>query len=104
MRISVRLDDMILDLNGSKVFSKCDLKNGYNQLQLNKESRSITTFTTHVGLGRYNRFSFGISSAAEIFQNVLSSALEGLDSVRNISDDIIVFGRTQEEYDRLEIS
>jgi hypothetical protein len=38
-----------------------------------------------------------ISSAAKIFQNTPSSALEGLDGVRNISDDIMVFGRTQEE-------
>ena len=101
--ITQTLDDMILDLNGAKVFSKCDLKNGYHQLKLSKESRNITTFTTHVGLRRYKRLSFGISSAAEIFQNTLSSALEGLDGVRNISDDIIVFGRTQEEHDnRLE--
>jgi hypothetical protein len=70
---------------------------------LNKESRNITTFTTHVGLRRYKRLSLGISSAAEIFQYSLSSALEGLDGIRNISDDIIVFGRTQEEHDnRLE--
>ena len=49
------------------------------------------------------RLSFGISSVAEIFQNTFSSALEGLDGIRNISYDIIVFGRTQEEHDnRLE--
>ena len=49
------------------------------------------------------RLSFGISSVAEIFQNTFSSALEGLDGIRNISDDIIVFGRTQEKHDnRLE--
>ena len=84
--ITQTLDDMILDLNGAKVFSKCDLKNGYHQLKLSKESRNITTFTTHVGLRRYKRLSFGISSAAEIFQYSLSSALEGLDGIRNISD------------------
>ena len=97
--ITPTLDDMILDLNGAKVFSKCDLKNGYHQLELSKESRNITTFTTHVGLRRYKRLSFEISSAAKIFQNTPSSALEGLDGVRNISDDIMVFGRTQEEHD-----
>ena len=101
--ITPTLDDMILDLNGAKVFSKCDLKNGYHQLELGKESRNITTFTTHVGLRRYKRLSFGISSAAKIFQNTPSSALERLDGVRNISDDIIVFGRTQEEHDYLSV-
>ena len=36
----------------------------------------------------------------EIFQNVLQNALRGLNGVRNISDDIIVFGKTQEDHDK----
>ena len=87
---------MILDLNGSKVFSKMEVRNGYHRLELSEDSRNITIFTTHVGLRRYKRLSFGVSSAAEIFQNTLSNVLEGLDGVRNISDDIIVFGRNQD--------
>jgi hypothetical protein len=98
--ITPTLDDMMLDLNGSKVFSKMDLGNGYHQLELSEDSWNITTFTTHVALRRYTRLSFGVSSAAEIFQNTLSNALEGLDGVRSISDDSIVFGRNQEEHDR----
>jgi hypothetical protein len=46
-----------------------DLRNGYHQLELSDDFRNITTFTTHVGLRRYKRLSFGVSSAAEIFQN-----------------------------------
>jgi hypothetical protein len=80
--------------------SNPSLRNGYHQLELSDDSRNITTFTTHVGLRRYKRLSFGVSSAAEIFQNTLSNALEGLDGVRNISDDIIVFGRNQEEHNK----
>ncbi|VDI13935.1 Hypothetical predicted protein [Mytilus galloprovincialis] len=97
--ITPTIDDLIVDLNGAKVFSKMDLLNGYHQLELTQESRNITTFTTHVGLRRYKRLSFGVTSAAEIFQNTLSTALEGLNGVRNISDDIIVFGASQDEHD-----
>jgi hypothetical protein len=75
LEFGLTLDDMILDLNGSKVFSKMDLRNGYQQLELSDDSRNITTFTTHVGLRRYKRLSFGVSSAAEIFQNTLSNDL-----------------------------
>jgi hypothetical protein len=98
--ITPTLDDMILDLNGSKVFSKMEIRNGYHQLELSEDSRNITTFTAHVGLRRYKRLSFGVSSAAEIFQNTLSNVLKGLDGVRNIADDIIVFGRNQEEHNK----
>lgn len=93
------IDDMIVDLNGAKFFSKLDLNKGYHQLELSEKSRNITTFTTHVGLRRYKRLSFGINSAAEIFQNTLCTALEGIEGVKNISDDIIVFGSTQKDHD-----
>jgi hypothetical protein len=56
---------MIMDLNGSKVFSKMNLRNGYNQLDLSEDSGNITTFIAQVGLRRYRCLSFGVSSAAE---------------------------------------
>ena len=98
--VTPTIDDMILDLNGSKVLSKLDLNAEYHQLELHPDSRNITTFSTHVGLRRYKRLNFGISSAAEVCQNTLSTALEGLQGVRNISDDIIVFGQNQKEHDK----
>ena len=94
------IDDMIVDLNGAKFFSKLDLNQGYHQLELSVESRNVTTFTTHVGIRRYKRLSFGINSAAEIFQNTLRTALEGLDGVRNISDDIIVYAETHAQHEK----
>ena len=46
------VDEIMQSLNGSKVFSKLDLKWGYHQLELTPESRGITTFVTHCGLLR----------------------------------------------------
>ena len=51
--------DLMADLNSSVVFSKLDLSNAYHQLELDEESRYITTFSTHVGLRRYKRLLFG---------------------------------------------
>ena len=55
------------DLNGDRIFSKLDLANRFHQLELDEESRNITTFSTHMGLRRYCRFNFGTNSAPEIF-------------------------------------
>ena len=42
------VEDLIVDLNGSTVFSKIDLNQGYHQLELEENSRGIT-FATHFG-------------------------------------------------------
>ena len=66
---------------------------------LHPDSRPITTFSTHIGLRRYKRLSFGISSAAEVFQNIIQSTIANIPGAINISDDIVVFGRNQKEHD-----
>ena len=58
--------------NSATVFSKLDLRVGYHQLSLAKESHYITTFATHKGLWRYARLNFVTNSASEIFQKVIS--------------------------------
>ena len=98
--VTPTLEDIISDLNGAKKFSKLDLRAGYHQLELDPASRYITTFSTHVGLFRYKRLNFGISSASEVFQNTIAQVLQGIPGVINISDDIIIFGRTAAEHDR----
>ena len=97
--VTPTVKEMIGDLNGARVFGKLDLNQGYNQLELAPESRYITTFITHMSLMRYKRLNFGISSAAEIFQNVIRETLEGIDGSINITDDILVFGKTLKEHD-----
>ncbi|KAI7789539.1 hypothetical protein IRJ41_010502 [Triplophysa rosa] len=97
--ITPTIDDVIHDLNGANVFSKLDLRAGYHQLELHPDSQYITTFTTHLGLRRYKRLNFGISSAAEVFQNTIAQTLQGIRDVRNLSDDIIVYGVSQEAHD-----
>jgi hypothetical protein len=62
------VEDISLELNGAKYFSKLDLAQAYHQLELHEDSRYITTFSTHVGLFRYKRLNYGTNAAAEIFQ------------------------------------
>ena len=77
------LDEVIHDLNGGTVFSKLDLNQGYHKLLLHLDSRHITKFSTHTGLFRYKRLSFGINTAAEKFQNVIASAISDIPNVKN---------------------
>jgi hypothetical protein len=47
------IDELLQDMNSSKIFSKLDVTWAYHQIELKPESREITTFVTHkVYLGR----------------------------------------------------
>lgn len=94
------VDDVRFELNGAKYFSKLDLSQAYHQLELDPKSRHITTFSTHVGLYRYKRLNYGTNAAAEIFQYTLQTQLQGFTGVKNIADDIIVYGCTREAHDQ----
>ena len=93
------LEDLVHDLNGATIFTKLDMNQAYHQIELSPESRYLTTFSSPLGLRRYKRLVFGINCASEIFQNTLEQVLQGLDGVKNMWDDIIVFAASQEEHD-----
>lgn len=98
--VTPTIDDIISSINGAKVFSKIDLNQGYHQLVLEPKSRPITTFSTHVGLFRYKRLIFGINAAAEIFQNTIRQVISNITGVINVSDDILIFGKNQQEHNK----
>ena len=93
------LDELKTMLTGATLFSKLDLNQGYNQLELAEESRYITTFATHLGLYRYKRLFFGVNSASEIFQETIRQVLADISGAVNLSDDILIYGRSQDEHD-----
>ena len=96
---SPTIDDLIVILNGATVFSKIDLKCGYNQLLLDPKSRYITAFSTHIGVFQFKRLVFGINTASEIFQKHISDLIKDINGTLNISDDIIVYGKSQRKHD-----
>ena len=93
------LQEVLYDLNGATVFSKIDLKWGFHQIELEEDSRDITTFVTHRGLYRYRRLMFGITSAPEKYQKIVSDVLAGCSGVANIADDLIIYGTDLIEHD-----
>ena len=93
------LDDILPELTNAKKFSMFDLKGGYYHCELDDESSYLTTFATPFGRYRWLRLPFGLKVSSEIFQKRLIQALEGLDGVRCIADDIVVWGRNDEEHE-----
>ena len=84
------VDEVLESLNGSTVFSKLDLRWGFHQIELEPNSRDITSFATDDGIFRYKRLSFGVNAAPEKYQHIITQTMAGLKGVANIVDDFVV--------------
>ncbi|CAF1054378.1 unnamed protein product, partial [Brachionus calyciflorus] len=99
------MDDLLNDINhsndnNSMVFSKIDLKDGYHQIKLAEDSRYITTFSTDKGIFRYKRLNMGICSAPELYHHAIQTkVLYNLKNLKNIMDDILVYGKDRLDHD-----
>ena len=93
------LEDILPELSQACKFSVCDLKAGYLHCELDHPSSLLTTFATPFGRYRWCRLPFGLTVSSEIFQKRLHQALEGLEGVRCIADDVLIWGRTDDEHD-----
>ncbi|KAL6471870.1 hypothetical protein MHYP_G00205200 [Metynnis hypsauchen] len=91
------IDEVLPDLTKARVFTVCDVKNGFWHVRLTDESSYLTTFATHFGRYRWLRMPMGISPAPEVFQHRLTQALDLLPGVRTIADDILIIGEGENE-------
>jgi hypothetical protein len=94
------LEDIVYMVNGATVFSKLDIRKAFHQLELSEESRGHTTIVTHKGLYRYKRLHMGISCASEIFTETVRVILQNCSNQLNMTDDILVFGKNEEEHNK----
>ena len=93
------IEDILPDLTDAKVFSVLDAKNGFWHVELDEYSSKLTCFNTPHGRFRWLRMPFGLKSATEEYARRQAQALEGLEGVKIIADDLLIFGvgATQEE-------
>ena len=93
-----KIEDLFAKLSGGKRFSKLDLSQAYQQLELDEESKQYVVINTQRGLFQYNRLPFGVSSAPGIFQRTLDTVLQGIKNCVVYLDDILVTGSNDEEH------
>ncbi|XP_031346519.1 uncharacterized protein K02A2.6-like [Photinus pyralis] len=89
--------DIFATLSGSEFYCVIDLKGAYQQLQISESSKELFTINTHIGLFRFNRLTYGVSSAPGIFQCIMDAILSGLPKTKCYLDDILVHGSSLNE-------
>ena len=62
-----RIDELLQRLDGSVVFSKLDLRDGYHQIPVKEADRLKTAFSCRYGTFHFNVMPFGLSTAPSTF-------------------------------------
>ena len=87
----------------AKVFTKLDLKNGYNLIRIRAGDEWKTAFRTRYGLFEYMVMPFGLCNAPASFQAMINEVLRDLldEGVIVYIDDILIYSETEEEHEKL---
>ena len=91
-------EDLMRRLGGTHYFSKVDLADAYNQIELGPESQKRLALSTHRGVLLQKRLPFGISSATGYFQDIMNQLTSDLTGVAVYLDDILISGTTAEDH------
>lgn len=94
------LKDIMPKLAGAGVFTTLDASSGFRQISLDPRCVKLTTFITPRGRFCFQHLLFGITSAPEIFQRETCILLRGHKGTVVVMDDILVYGKDQDERDR----
>ena len=95
------IDDLLMQISKSKIFTRLDLANAYLQIPLSAESIKLTTLTTPFGMYAHTCLPFGIKNSPAIFQNYLDKSLAGIEGCLSYQDDIIIFADDKNEHDKI---
>jgi hypothetical protein len=90
-------------VRGAKIFTKIDLKNSYNLIQIKPGDKWKMVFKTQYGLYEYTIMPFGLSNAPATFQNMMNHIFQDLLDLGLIVyfDDILIYAETEEEHDHI---
>ena len=96
-----RMQETMESMVGARLFSTMDLKSGFWQVKMAKDSQQYTTFTVgSMGVYEFLRMPYGLCNALVTFQRLMQNCLRELNLTYSLIflDDVIVFSWTEEEH------
>ncbi|CUA71631.1 Transposon Tf2-11 polyprotein [Rhizoctonia solani] len=95
-----RQDDLLAKIQGAKIFTKLDLRWGYNNVRVKEGDEWKTAFRTKYGLFETKVMPFGLTNAPAAFQHFMNDILRDLLDVTVIVylDDILIFSKNPGEH------
>ncbi|GKC58543.1 putative reverse transcriptase domain-containing protein [Tanacetum coccineum] len=96
-----RIDDLFDQLQGSRVYSKINLRSGYHQLRVREEDVSKTAFRTRYGHYKFQVMSFGLTNALTVFMDLMNRVCKPylVRFVIVFIDDILIYSKSRKEHE-----
>lgn len=91
-----RQSEIIQSLSGSQVISSFDALAGFQQIEMDDDSKPITAFRCHRGLFQFRRMPLGLRNGPSIFQQLMQEVLSPFLWIFALVyiDDIVVYSRS----------
>ena len=93
------VEKVVARMPNAKIFSVLDASSGFWQIELDNESSKLCTFNTPFGRYMFKRLPFGLCSAQDVFQDVMSEIFSGIEGVEVIVDDLLVWAENKQQHD-----
>ncbi|QRW20558.1 Retrotransposable element Tf2 protein [Rhizoctonia solani] len=95
-----RQDNLMAKLRHAKVFTKLDLRWGYNNVWIKEGNEWKTAFRTKYGLFKYLVMPFGLTNAPVAFQHFMNDLFRDLINVTVVIylDDILIFSEDPKDH------
>ena len=93
------IEQVVTRMPNATIFSVLDASSGYWQIKLDQESAKLCTFNSPFGRYMFKRLPFGLSSAQDVFQRVMSQMFEDIEGVEVVVDDILIWGENEQQHD-----
>jgi len=98
------ITDLIVNMGSKKIFTKMDLRWGFNNMRIKEGDGWKGAFTTHVGSFEPTVMFFGMTNSLATFQAIINEILRDLINEGKVAvfvDDILVGTETEKRHNEI---
>ena len=94
------IEEILGKFHGMTWFTIADFNKGYWMVKLHPDASKLTKMALDIGRFQWTRLPMGSIIAQDVFQRKIDVICLSVPGVTGIADDMIIYGKTDDEHDR----